>query len=193
MSYLEERRNQKIYGKKAAEKKVYSIPKKGVKKLAEEKAAKEDGTDAAMDKWFEDRGKELTGACLLCGGKTEKAKPIEFYLQQENEDDVAEEKYQKALFLQRCSVAHLFPKKDNFGGFPSIALHPENSIELCYYGKSHHTNFDNHMIELYTIKEQYPDAWLEILRKTSILYPVMTEAEKNKVPEILLTALKIQS
>lgn len=167
MAYWEERRHGKTHGFPEKEKKKNFINRKGEKALAAEKQKKEDGTDAAEDKWFDDRGKELTGRCLFCGGPTEKGKPME-----------------------RCSVAHLFAKRKEM--FPSIKLHPENSIELCHYNNSCHTNFDNHMIELSTIKEQHHEAWFEILRKTSILYPVMTQSEKNKVPEILLKALNIQ-
>ena len=74
--------------------------------------------------------------------------------------------------------------------FPSIKLHQENWIELCYFQNSCHTNFDNHMIELEDVKYNWPEAWKEIVRKTIILYPVMAKDEKNKVPEILLNEIK---
>lgn len=166
MTYLDERRNQKTFGKAKEEKQFYRIPKKGEKKLAEEAEAKENGTDAAMDKWFEDGRKSMTGVCLLCGGKTEKDNDKTY----------------------RCSEAHLFAKRK--GMFPSIALHPENRIELCFFGNSCHTNFDTHMITFEDIKYQNPEAWNVIVEKTKILYPCMTTKEKNKVPEILLNEIK---
>lgn len=180
MAYWEERRQRKIFGKAMEEKQPYLLKNKSDKKLSEELQAKENGTDAAMDKWFEDRGPELTGRCLLCGGKTEKAQPRESY--------ATEEFYKKALFMQRCSTAHLFAKRDN--QFPSIKLHPVNMIELCFFGNSCHTNFDNHVITFEDIKYQTPEAWSVIVEKTKILYPCMTKKEQNKVPEILLTEIK---
>lgn len=166
MAYWEERRHQKIFGKAKEEKEVYRIPKKGVKKLAEEAKEKEDGTDAAMDKWFEDGRPLMTGVCLFCGGKTEKDNDKTY----------------------RCSQAHLFAKRKP--EYPSIKLHPENRIELCFFGNACHTNFDTHMITFEDIKYQTPEAWKVIVEKTKILYPCMTEKEKNKVPEILLNEIK---
>lgn len=165
MNYFEKLQHGKLHGFPEKPKKKNFINKKSAKTIAAEQKRKDDGTDAAEDKWFDDRGKELTGRCLLCGEPTQKGKPNE-----------------------RCSIAHLFAKREIM--FPSIKLHPENSIELCFYGNSHHTNFDNNMLELSTIKTEYPEAWFEILRKTSILVPCMTQQEKNKVPEILLNAIK---
>ncbi len=165
MGYFEELQHGKLHGFPEKGKKKNFINKKSVKKIAAEQKRKDDGTDAAEDKWFHDRGKELTGKCLFCGQATEKEKPME-----------------------KCSIAHLFAKRKNM--FQSIRLHPENSIELCFYGNSCHTNFDSGMIELSTIEWKYPMAWFEIVRKTSILVPCMTQEEKNKVPKILLTAIK---
>lgn len=183
MAYWEERRDQKIHGKAKEEKKKYRIPAKSEKKIAKDASEKEDGTDAAMDKWFDDRGEELTGTCLFCGGATCKAKPKTFYTSEEN--------YKKALFLQRNSIAHLFAKKEI--AYPSIKLRPENSIELCFFDNSCHTNFDTAMITFEDIKYQNPEAWKVIVEKTKILYPCMTEKEKNKVPNILLNEIKKQS
>ncbi len=161
MNYFEKLQHGKLHGFPEKPKKKNFINKKSAKTIAAEQKRKDDGTDAAEDKWFDDRGKELTGRCLLCGEPTQKGKPNE-----------------------RCSIAHLFAKRDIM--FPSIKLHPENSIELCFYGNSCHANFDNGMIELSTIKEQLNLAWKEILRKVIILYPLMTKEEQGKVPEIFI-------
>lgn len=166
MAYIDDRRNQKLFGKKTEEKKPYYLPKKSVKKIAEEKEAKESGTDGAMDKWHEDGRLSMIGSCLFCGGRTEKDNNQTY----------------------RHSNAHLFAKRKIC--FPSIKLHPENRIELCYYENCCHTNFDQNVITFEDIKNEYPKAWLEIVRKTSILYQVMTEEEKNKVPQILIAAIK---
>lgn len=169
MSYLDTLRNIKLFGKpeKEKEKEYSGLNKKSVKKIAQEVAAKENGTDAAMDKWFEDGRETMTGVCLFCGGKTEKHNDKTY----------------------RNSEAHLFAKRKNM--FPFIALHPENRIELCFFGNSCHTNFDNHMIELEDIKYNWPKAWEVIGEKTKILYHCMTEKEKNKVPDILLQAIGV--
>lgn len=165
-SYLEQRFKEKLYGKASTDERPKYIRSKSAKKIAEEKLAKESGTDAAMDKWFEDGRKTMTGICLFCGGRTEK-----------NNDKT-----------YRNSEAHLFPKRKKM--FPSIALHPENRIELCFFGNSCHTNFDNKMIELEDIKFKRPLAWEVIIEKSKILYPLMTSNEKNKVPEIILQEIK---
>ncbi len=180
---INEIRNIKAGLHKKEKNKFSRIDPKSKKKIAQEQAEKENGTDAAMDKWFEDRGEELTGICLFCGGKTCKAKPKSFY--------ATEELYEKAIMLQRFSIAHLFAKRKNM--FPSIATHPENYIELCFYDNSCHANFDNNVIELEDVKYQHPEAWFGIVKKFLILYPVMTKEEKNRVPEILLSELKNQS
>ena len=166
MAYWEKRRDQKIHGRAKEEKKHYRIPAKSEKKIAKEASEKEDGTDAAMDKWFLDGRKTMTGVCLFCGGRTEK----------ENDK------------TYRCSEAHLFAKRET--EYPSIKLHPENRIELCFFGNSCHTNFDQHMITFEDIKYQNPEAWKVIVEKTKILYPCMTQKEKNKVPEILINEIK---
>lgn len=150
MSYLEERRNQKIYGKKAAEKKVYSIPKKGVKKLAEEAAAKESGTDAAMDMWFDDRRKEMTGVCQCGCGKPS----------QKNDDE----------FYRHC-CCHIFPKSI----FKSISLHPLNFIERAFWGGCHSVMDDTSIQRWPKMKD-----WDLIKERFVILSPLLTVKEKAK-------------
>lgn len=169
MSYLEQRRSWKQFGKPKEEKTFKRIAPKSQKKILREQQERESGRDTRMDKWFIEGREVMTGVCLFCGGKTEK------------ENDVT----------YRNSEAHLFPKRKNM--FPSIALHPENRIELCFFGNSCHTNFDNHIITFEDVKNNFPEAWKEIIRKTSILYPAMTEKEKNKVPQILLNEINNQS
>lgn len=115
--------------------------------------------------WFALQRVAMTGRCLFCGGRTEKDNDKTF----------------------RNSAAHLFAKRKN--QFPSIRHHPENGIELCYYGKSCHTNFDTHMISMDFIRDNYPQAWKVIIEKAKILYPVMTKEEKNRVVEIIDAAL----
>ena len=146
-------------------KKSYSIPKKSAKKLkqeAEEKKLRGDD-DTLMEQWFKARRKELTGRCDFCGGKTEK---------QNNE-------------TFRFSIAHLFAKRPSM--FPSIATHPANYLELCYYGNSCHANFDNGMISWQLLKDS--KEWSLIIGKFKEIYPFISENERKNIPELLLKEL----
>lgn len=80
------------------------------------------GGGSEMQRWFEDRRKEMTGVCSNCGGKSCKDSDVYF----------------------KFSIAHLLPK----AYFPSVKTHPDNWIELCHFGKSCHTNMDNKMLDL---------------------------------------------
>lgn len=149
------------------EKKPYKgIAKKSAKKIAKEKEEKESFGDTPLDNWFEQRREEMKGFCVLCGGKSEKNNDATY----------------------RHSIAHLFPKKENFGGFPSIATHEENWMELCYYGNSCHTNFDNHIITWELLRDSAE--WLMIVEKFKNIYPFIAQDERKNVPEILLNELK---
>lgn len=122
-----------------------------------------EGSDSWKSKlWFSARHYEMTGKCFLCNGKTEKG---------------------TAIF--KNSIAHLFQK----AYFKSIKWHELNWMELCYYGHSHHTNFDNAMLSFEIIKEEYPLAWVDIVKKFKILYPLMTNSEQGRVPQILIETL----
>lgn len=136
-----------IAPKESVAKPKKSIAKKSAKKILEEKESKEANE---MDMFFEDARKQMTGKCFICGGKTEK----------DNEKNY------------KCSIAHLFPKSK----FPSIATHPINRIELCYYGKSCHTNFDNRLLTFEYIKINTD--WTIIVNKFRILSPLLTNGER---------------
>lgn len=109
------------------------------------------------DLWFAARHFEMTGLCVFCGNPS-----------------------CKGLKEFKNSVAHLFAK----ALFPSIKWHPDNWIELCFYGNSCHTNFDNAMIPFEELKNKI--VWFEIIRKTKILYPLLTNQEQGRVPQILI-------
>lgn len=155
MSYLDERRKFIQDGRPLPEKKKYKlnpISEKRAKKLAEQKAA---GTDGEMDAFFEEMRKRMTGRCVFCNGATEK-----------NNDET-----------YRNSIAHLLPKRPvDKGGFPSVGTHEENWIELCFYGNSCHTNFDNGMITWEFIKDS--KEWDIISDKLLTLIPFLTKEEK---------------
>jgi hypothetical protein len=140
MSYLDERRKHIEDGRPLPPKKKYTIPKKSDKRIQKEKEQKVeivnqkkrpkgwfdaykvyDSTDN-LQKWFEDRRKEMTGVCVNCGGKSCK------------DDD----KYWK------YSIAHLLPKNH----FKSISTNENNWLELCHFGNSCHANYDNKMLDI---------------------------------------------
>ena len=132
------------------------LPKKSPKKIKEEAAQKEAGTESALDRWFEDRRQEMTGRCALCNSKSEK----------DNND------------TYRRSIHHLLDKRKTM--FPSLAVHPDNFLEVCFYGNSCHQNIHNGTISwelLYDSKE-----WGIIRDKLLILLPLCTmEERKNKL------------
>jgi hypothetical protein len=100
--------------------KVYSIPKKSKKRIEREQRSVVN--DENLDKWFEERRKEMTGKCKHCGGKSCK------------DDD----KY------YRFSIAHILPK----AYFPSVATNENNWVELCFWGNACHTNYDQLSLDL---------------------------------------------
>lgn len=144
------------------EKKQYRIPKKSAKKIKQESEEKEvrGGEPTELDKWFAERRVELTGKCDFCGGKTEK--------------------YNNETY--KFSIAHLLAKRDAM--FPSVATHPANYLELCYYGNSCHTNFDNGMITWELLRDS--KEWALIVGKFREIYPDIAEAEKKNIPDMLL-------
>lgn len=113
--------------------KRYTIPKKSKKKLAQEAVEKTErkvSGGGELQRWFDERRKEMTGKCAHCGSKTSKFSDQYF----------------------RHSIAHLLPKRL----FKSVATHAENWLELCYHAPSCHANFDNltlDMIELNCFSE----------------------------------------
>ncbi len=161
MGYLEDRAARK---NGLLPKMVFAKPKKPLKKVSDKKAAEmkaNKGSDSELDLWFVAKRKELKGYCLFCNGKTEK----------ENDE------------TYRCSVAHLLPK--NASGFPSVAVHPDNFIELCFHGNSCHTNFDNAKITWEFLKDS--KEWDVIKDKLINILPMVAENErKNKLYDKLL-------
>ncbi len=145
---------QGLLPKEAVAKPKKAIAKVSKKRKLENEKSKQNEGDSEMDRFFELMRKEMTGKCLFCGGKTEK-----------NND-----KYYK------FSIAHLFPKKPSM--FPSIATHPLNWLELCYFGNSCHSNFDNGKLSFELLKDS--KEWDVIVDKFNQLAPLLTDAERAK-------------
>jgi len=107
--------------------------------------------DTSLDQWFDERHKEMTGVCVNCKHPTITTDPV----------NPKEPKYWK------YSVAHILPKSL----FDSIATHPLNFVELCYFENSCHTNFDNNGFKY--AKEKMPELWKVIVVRFKLLrtYP----------------------
>lgn len=154
MSYLEERRKHIEAGRPLKQKKSYQIPKVSEKRKAKIKEQAAEGTDSEMDLFFQSQRKGMTGRCLFCNGDTMKKDDEKFHF----------------------SLAHLLPKSV----FKSVATHPSILIELCFYGESCHTNFDNGMITWEFIKDS--KEWDIISEKLMEVLPLVAEEErKNKL------------
>lgn len=78
-----------------------------------------------QNKWFLDRAKECTGICCNCGGPSAITSGIYW----------------------KWAIAHVFPKEEKYG-FPSIATHPNNFIELCI---ECHTLYDRSLHVAHTL------------------------------------------
>lgn len=155
MSYLDDRRKFIEAGRPLPAKKPY----KGLNKVSAKRAAKiaeqkEAGTDSGMDLFFQANRSKMTGRCLFCNGDTMKKDDEKFHF----------------------SLAHLLPKAI----FKSVATHPDILIELCFWGESCHTNFDNGTITWEFIKDS--KEWDIIKEKLlNILPAVAPEERKHKL------------
>lgn len=161
MTYLEQRRAFIEAGRPIKTKQRKPIPKVSAKRKEKLKLLAND--ENSLDKWFEERRKEMTGRCALCNSKTEK----------DNDE------------TYRRSIHHLFDKRPSM--FPSVALHEDNFLEVCFWGNSCHQNIHNRTITwslLHDSKE-----WNLIVYKFKKIYPFMAENEKRNLPEILLNEI----
>lgn len=118
--------------------------------------------NAALERWFEDRRKDLVGVCANCGRKSSK-----------NDD-----KWYKA------SVAHILPKRL----FKSVATHPANYLELCFWGEgSCHTNLDNNMLDLIDL-----NCFDTVIQRFVEMYPSIDQKERRYIPDVLLQYIEVE-
>ncbi len=130
---------------------VKPLKKVSDKRAAEIKEGKESGLDSTMDLFFQSLRKGMTGRCLFCNGSTNKQDDEKFHF----------------------SLAHLLPKAI----FKSVATNPDNIIELCFWGESCHTNFDNGKITWEFIKDSAE--WSIIKEKLLLVLPLVSEEERK--------------
>jgi hypothetical protein len=143
------------------QKKPYRMPKVSEKKKAqmkEEKAIRVAG-GSEMDRWFEARRQEMQGYCLHCGGRSCKDN----------------DKYFK------FSIAHLLPKNL----FKSVRAHPLNWIELCFWDKSCHTNYDNKTLDIIEL-----NCYDVVIERFIAIYPAIAPKERKYIPDVLLQYVK---
>lgn len=124
-------------------------------------AAIVDASEVEQALWYIERSKEMTGKCAECLEKTCKG----------------DSKYWK------YSICHILPKAI----FSSVKTHKLNFIELCYFGNSHHSNFDNNGYEY--MAEKMPNAWKIVVERFKLMYPYIKE--KSKIPDILLQQIDL--
>lgn len=159
--YLSQRRDHINKGRRLPEKKKYKIPVISEKRKAKMAAEKEAGTDGEMDLFFTSLRKSMTGHCLFCNGKSMKNDDEKFHF----------------------SLAHLMQKAI----FKSVATVPENIIELCFYGESCHTNFDNGIITWLMLKDS--KEWDVIKEKLLVVLPLVAQEERKHKLYTTLTEL----
>lgn len=145
---------------KPKEKKKYVIPKISPKRAAKLKADKEAGGDSALDLWFEERRIEMIGKCAHCGSKSCKDND-EYY---------------------KFSICHILEKSH----FKTVATHPLNFVELCFWSPSCHTNWDNGVLLTSDL-----NCFDTVVERFLILYPLLTKEEKARVPDIYLNYIDI--
>ena len=115
----------------------------------------------ALDRWFREVRKSMTGKCMNCGGKTCADNDREY----------------------KRSVAHILPK----AYFKSVATHPDNWLELCFYGSSCHSQMDNKMLDLIDM-----NCFDTVIQKFTKMYPFIAQEEKRRIPSILIEYLKVE-
>lgn len=125
------------------------------KRVMKFKTADVEENKEAMWDWFKARRKEMKGVCAHCGATTSKKDDEKFHF----------------------SIAHILPK----AYFPSVATHPDNWIELCFWGNSCHTNMDNKTLDLLDM-----NCFDQIIEKFMSIYPDVAPDERRRIPTILI-------
>lgn len=127
------------------------------------KAAEIMHTQEEQWKWFLERRKEMKGVCAHCGQPSCKNDENKFHF----------------------SICHILPK----AYFPSVATHPDNWIELCFWGKnSCHTNYDNKILDLMDM-----NCFDQIITKFVKIYPSIAKEEKRRIPAVLMQYLDTET
>lgn len=132
------------------------IAKEG-KKAPGRKVIEPETVIITLDEWFLQRRKEMTGKCLHCGGRTCRDDNMYF----------------------KHSIAHILPKRP--GMFPSVMTHPDNWIELCFWGNNCHGNYDGGVLDLMQL-----NCFDLVIEKFIRMYPKIASKERRNIPDVLL-------
>lgn len=132
--------------------------KKHIIEPADEEAVKYGKGGGEMWRWFNEQRSRMKGECAHCGNKTNAASDETFHF----------------------SIAHLLPK----AYFPSVKTHPENWIELCFWGNNCHQSMDDKILDLTEM-----NCWDEIVVKFQKIYPEIAPNERRRIPSVLLQYL----
>lgn len=111
-------------------------------------------------KWFKDRVAASKGKCIECGSKINKSN----------------------FSFAIMAVAHVLPKRNN--QFPSVATHPDNSLELCVTNGCH-GKYDRSWEDAAQMK-----CWPLAIEKFLMIYPWIDPKEKKNLPEVLLQEIE---
>lgn len=153
-------------------KKYYQIPKISKKR---EKQMEIEGTipettksmtktvsgTAELNRWFQERRKEMTGNCMHCGR-----------ISCRNSDQ-----------YYKFSIAHILPKRL----FKSVATHPLNWIELCFWTNNCHGNMDNNILDLI-----YLNCFSIVIDRFVAIYPSIAHKERRYIPDVLLQYVEVE-
>jgi len=118
-------------------------------------------SNGALTRWFKDKRELMTGFCSHCGGKSCK-------------DNSGYYKF---------SIAHILPK----AYFKSVATHPDNWIELCFFGNSCHTNFDQLTLDITDLS-----CFDTVIEKFVRIYPSIAKEERRRIPKVLLEYIEVE-
>lgn len=133
-----------------------AIAKKSAKKIKQEAEERKTnkGGGSELDRWFQARRREMKGVCLHCGEKTTKHQD-EWY---------------------RAGICHILPKRI----FKSVATHPLNWIELCFWKNNCHGNFDNYTLDITELV-----CYDLVIERFIAMYPDINPKERRYIPNAL--------
>jgi hypothetical protein len=145
------------------------IPKISVKQLAKNKTAKTNlnGDDTELQKWYQKIMSSEKNQCWETGEWIDKYEDIIV------DGEIIGTKFSMGW---HGSIAHVLPK----GLFYSVSTHPLNYMVLKMYGGTH-GQYDSNWQNASKMK-----VWKHACKIFNILYPLLTQEEKSKLPDIVI-------
>jgi hypothetical protein len=168
--YLKKRQEHILKGRPLPPKKTYKLKPISEKRAAKIKEQKDAGGENGLDKYFDYHMKNSLPKCDNCGMEA---------------GWLLDEKYS---FIWRSCQAHVLPKKEGIGGFPSIAANLLNHLVLFphFAGLCNcHGQYDS-SYEAMAKMAVFPKA-IDIINQ---LYPFIAKDEIKYLQEILLQELR---